>query len=167
MAANIAPGNVCLILATTPALSGCDTGPAVQGYVAQGDLIEVVRVARNADGAQLLCFEMGDGAEAWCSFDPDLIELIPDVADNLMDKILCAFEHEDAEHAPGAALSEEVVEEASPPATRGAEPVDPGGELERQTSVHGAGYDALVERGVPGRMLKRAWVMGGGDMDAA
>ena len=65
MAINIAPGNVCMVLDTAPALSGSDPGAAVRGYVAQGDLFEVIRVARNPDGTQLLCFEMGDGSEAW------------------------------------------------------------------------------------------------------
>ena len=85
-----------------------------------------------------------------------------------MEKILTAFQYEDAEQGPAAALS--AVEEGSPPVTRnedGAPPVEPGGELTRQTSVHGAGYDALIEQGVPRRMLKRAWVMGGGEMDGA
>ena len=42
-----------------------------------------------------------------------------------------------------------------------------GAELSRQSSRHGAAYDALVEKGIPRRMLRRAWTAVGGDAEAA
>ena len=40
-------------------------------------------------------------------------------------------------------------------------------ELVRQLSRHGAEYDALIQRGIPRRMLRRAWTAVGGDANAA
>jgi hypothetical protein len=39
--------------------------------------------------------------------------------------------------------------------------------LTRQLSSHGPGYDSLLELGVPRAMLRRAWVLGGGNPDGA
>ena len=44
---------------------------------------------------------------------------------------------------------------------------DGGAALTRQLSRHGPEYDALIERGIPRRMLRHAWIASGGDSDGA
>eukprot|EP01043_Picozoa_sp_COSAG02_P069494 COSAG02_NODE_11932_length_1629_cov_1.354248_1_plen_425_part_01 len=161
----VGAGDVCMVVSeTTPVLGGSDAHAPVIGHLARGDLVTVSRVAAmSAEGARaeaprLMCFEMSDGSEAWCLLD-DNIEVIPDTADDLMDKIL---------NITGS----QVGDEPETPAAAGdlahkEDSVEPGAVLTHTTSVHGPGYDMLVEQGVPRRMLKRAWVMGGGDVDSA
>ena len=44
---------------------------------------------------------------------------------------------------------------------------DEGAPLSRQLSRHGPVYDALLEKGIPRRMLRRAWVVSGQDVEGA
>ena len=45
--------------------------------------------------------------------------------------------------------------------------IDAGAALRRVSSSHGPDYDALIERGVPRRMVRRAWVVTGGRVPEA
>ena len=49
----------------------------------------------------------------------------------------------------------------------GTDEVDEGSSLVRQLSRHGPEYDALLQKGIPRRMLRRAWVVAAGDAVAA
>ena len=136
-------------------------------YVSQGDTFEVTRsgVSPLSTARTAVWFQLVDGNQVWTYWNdggPPVLEAVRDVAEmrQLVTKILAAAQVQRWDRLPLAAAG-------GTPGVGGHGSADEGASLARQLSAHGPEYDALLEQGVPRSHLRKAWVMGGPNREAA
>lgn len=155
-------GDTCVVLASQLEVFRVDAAiDARPTFLEQGDVVVLTDVRRSSGGTRVVHFDLSDGSQAWTFWTATSelgmgaqMEVIDtDTARQLMDKILSAADAEFELHSSTQAPDNVQTERLDDSESQGA--------LSRQLSVHGPDYDTLLERGMPRRMLRKAWLMGG------